>query len=192
MARFRRTYLAPSKPNINLNTNLFVSVNKLTKNNYELICSAGNFIFLSDSPAINMRNIPKDKEYFALLIEFDYQDFNGLQMSTPNKQQYFIGETASILEKCLLQFVESSIWVPKQLLSLRKREIIEIPCHMGHKEILTMMGNSKIGQRLHDIFCQQNFNELTFENICIQLAMSESSLLRKLKLEGTSDPVIKD
>jgi hypothetical protein len=50
---------------------------ELGKDN-ELICHSGNFIFLSDSPAINMRNIPKDKEYFALLIEFDYQDFNDL------------------------------------------------------------------------------------------------------------------
>lgn len=43
---------------------------ELGKDN-EFVCHSGEFIFLSDSPSINMRNIPKDKEYFALLIEFD-------------------------------------------------------------------------------------------------------------------------
>jgi len=32
----------------------------------ELICQSGEFIFLSDSPAINMRNIPKDNEYLTI------------------------------------------------------------------------------------------------------------------------------
>lgn len=58
---------------------------ELGKDN-ELICHSGDFIFLSDSPAINMRNIPKNKEYFAMLIEFDYQDFNDLQINVPNKK----------------------------------------------------------------------------------------------------------
>jgi len=164
---------------------------ELGKDN-ELTCHSGDFIFLSDSPAINMRNIPKDQEYFALLIEFDYQDFNGLQISARNKQHYCIGRTASILEKCLQQFVESALWAPEQLWSLRKREIIELLCYMGHKEILSMVGSPKIGHRLHDMFCEQSFHELTIEHICDQLAMSESTLRRKLKLEGSSVQGIKD
>jgi len=164
---------------------------ELGKDN-ELVCHSGEFIFLSDSPSINMRNIPKDKEYFALLIEFDYQDFNGLQVSAFNKQDYCIGRTTSILEKCLQQFVESSLWAPEQLWSLRKREIIELLCHIGHQEILSMVGNPKIGHRLHDMFCEQSFHELTIEYICDQLAMSESTLRRKLKFEGTSVQDIKD
>ncbi|MFT4924412.1 MAG: hypothetical protein ACI8WB_000490 [Phenylobacterium sp.] len=34
----------------------------------ELICHSGEFIFLCDSPSINMRNIPKGKEYFVTLM----------------------------------------------------------------------------------------------------------------------------
>ncbi|PHR89180.1 MAG: AraC family transcriptional regulator [Moritella sp.] len=158
----------------------------------ELICHSGDFIFLSSSPAINMRNIPKSKEYFSLLIEFDYQDFNGLQTSALNKQDYCIGKTTTTLEKCLQQFVESSLWAPEQLWPLRKREIIELLCHMGYKEILSMVGNPKVGHRLHDMFCDQDFHQLTIEHICDQLAMSESTLRRKLKTEGTSVQEIKD
>lgn len=158
----------------------------------ELICHAGDFIFLSDSSTINIRNIPKNKEYLALLIEFDYQDFDGLKISAFNQKNYYIGKTTPILATCLQQFVESAEWAPKPVLSLRKKEIIALLCHLGHQEILSMVGNPQIGNRLHDMFCAQGFNTLTIEHICEQLAMSESTLRRKLKLEGTSVQEIKD
>lgn len=164
---------------------------KLGKNN-ELTCNSGEFIFLSDSPAIDIRNIPKDKEYYALLIEFDYQDFNGLQVREFNSKKYCIGSVETILERCLKQFIESSQWAPKQLWSLRKREIIELLCHMGYTEILSMVGNHKVSHQLHDIFCKQGFDRLTIKNVYSQLAMSESTLRRKLKSEGATLQEIKD
>ena len=158
----------------------------------ELICQSGEFIFLSDSPAINMRNIPKDNEYFALLIEFDYQDFNGLQINTSNKREYYIGKTTLKLEQCLQQFVEISHWAPKQVWSSRKREIISLLSYMGHSDILSLLDNPQIKNRLHDMFVSKGGYELTIEHICEQLAMSESTLRRKLKLEGTSVQDVKD
>lgn len=158
----------------------------------EIVCHSGDFIFLSDSHGINMRNIPKDKEYFALLIEFDYQDFNGLQTDAVNKHDYFKGKTTPTLEKCLQQFVESAVWAPKQLWSLRKREIITLFCHMGHTEVLSLLGNHTIKDRLHEMYVNQGFQELTVQNICNQFAMSESTLRRKLKQEGTSVQEVKD
>ncbi len=158
----------------------------------ELVCQVGRFIFLSDSPAINMRNIPIEEEYFALLIEFDSQDYAGLNVQASHKKHYCIGDTTESLKKCLLQFIESSLWAPTQIVSSRKREILELLCHMGHEEILSMLGSSQIGQRLHTMFNEQGFHELTLESICEQLAMSESTLRRKLKMEGTSVQEIKD
>ncbi|VAW43895.1 Transcriptional regulator, AraC family [hydrothermal vent metagenome] len=158
----------------------------------ELTCYSGEFIFLSDCPAIGVRNIPKNKEYFALLIEFDYQDFNGLQINASNKKDYFIGKVTPTLEKCLQQFVEISAWTPEQVWSLRKREIISLLCHMGHRDILSLLSSPKIKNRLHEMFVDQGFHTLTIEHICEQLTMSESTLRRKLKLEGTSVQKIKD
>ncbi len=160
--------------------------------NEKVTCHAGDFIFLSDSSTVNIRNIPKDQEYFALLIEFEHQDFDGLQLNASNRKHYCIGETTPVLEQCLQQFVESSLWAPEHLWSLRKREIIELLCHMGHKEILSMVGNSNVGNRVNDMFYEQNFHDLSIEQICDQLAMSESTLRRKLKSEGTSVQEIKD
>lgn len=155
-------------------------------------CHSGDFIFLSDNPALSMRNIPKNEEYFALLIEFDHHIFDGLTLTAPSKQNYCIGKTTQMLERCLIQFVDSCLWAPEKITTMRKKEIIEMLCYLGHKQILSMVGNAKIDHRIHDMFCQQNYEELTIEYICQTLAMSESTLRRKLKAEGTSVQEIKD
>jgi len=156
------------------------------------VCHAGSFVFLSDSPAINMRNIPQDKDYYALVIEFNYQDFSGLQINRSSKQDYLIGETTPTLEQCLQQFVEISIHTPKEVWSLRKREIIELLCHMGHSDILSLLGTPKVKDKVHDLFVTQHFQELSIKYICSQLITSESTLRRKLKQEGTNVQEIKD
>ena len=97
----------------------------------------------------------------------------------------FVNETVSLT--CLGVFVQGNA-----VEFFRKREIISLLCHMGHEEVLSMVGNPKIGHQLHDIFYEQNFKPLTIEYICEQLAMSESTLRRKLKAEGTNLQEIKD
>lgn len=169
-----------------------ISGHKELGNDHEAICHSGEFVFLSNSAAINMRNIPKDKEYFALLIDFDYQDFNGLQINTAHKKEHYIAQTTATLEKCLQQFVASSQWAPQQVLSLRKREIIALLSHMGHQEVLSLLGDPQIKDQLHEMFIEQGFLALNLADICLQLAMSESTLRRKLKAEGTSVQEVKD
>ncbi|MGJ8681486.1 helix-turn-helix transcriptional regulator [Paraglaciecola sp.] len=160
--------------------------------NGELVCEMGEFIFLSNSPAIDMRNIPQDKEYFALLIEFEHQDYASLQKGANNNQKHYIGKTTEALDMCLQQFVESSRWAPKQVLTSRKREIINLLCHLGHSDILSLFVNPQLKDRLHGLFIEHKGWELSVQNICDQLAMSESTLRRKLKIEQTSVQEIKD
>lgn len=158
----------------------------------ELRCHAGEFIFLSNSTSVDMRNIPNNKAYFALLIEFDYQDFIGLQINSANNQEHYIGKTCSTLETCLQQFVAFAQWAPEQLWSYRKRELISLLCHLGHDEILTLLANPQLKDKLHDMFIKKDNCDLSIQNICQQLAMSESTLRRKLKAESTSVQEIKD
>ena len=63
----------------------------------EVSCPSGNFIFLSNNPNINMRNISSDKAYFALQIEFDYADFDHLTRQTFKTELYFQGQIDAIL-----------------------------------------------------------------------------------------------
>ncbi|MFT7412251.1 MAG: AraC-like DNA-binding protein [Paraglaciecola sp.] len=169
---------------------------ELGKNN-EITCLSEHFIFLSDSPAINMRNIPKDNAYFALLIEFDYEDFMGIPhgknpTNSNSITDYFIGKITPTLKNCLQQLVESACWAPETLWPLRKKELLMLLHHLGHENIISMMGKPKVSHQVHEL-CQENeFDKLTNEYICQQLAMSESTLRRKLKLEGTSIQAIKD
>ncbi len=174
---------------------LFIAVlggEKILGEQGEITCKAGDFIFLSDNPAINMRNIPKESDYFAFLLEFDYQDFHGLQNVKQGKKKHCVGEINEILFKCLQQFVEWSSWTPKDLWPVRRKEIIKLMCLMGHEEILTMVGSANISNQVHGMLSQPSFQELSMEVICDQLAMSESTLRRKLKSEGTSLQAIKD
>lgn len=158
----------------------------------EIVCRAGDFIFLSDSPAINMRNIPKEKEYFALLIEFEYQDFEGIGAKTVSDKTYSIGEIPIALEKCLQQFVEWSLFSPKELWPLRRKEILHLLYHLGHKDILSMATPHKLGQKIHAILSEQPSADMPLSIICQQVAMSESTLRRKLNAEGTTVQEIKD
>ena len=166
-----------------------------------IVCRSGEFIFLADSPVINMRNIPTrlpqsqsdhNDEYFALLIEFDFNDFNGLQNNEAQKQPYCLAKMNRELERCLIQFVESAQWAPTQLWSSRKRELIQMLCHLGHSDILTLIGKSKTSHRLHDLLQQHPSQSISIDFICSELAMSESTLRRKLKAEGSSVQEIKD
>ncbi len=139
-----------------------------------------------------MRNIPKNNEYFALLIEFDHQDFSGLQVMSNNKKDHVIGTISSTLTTCLQQFVDIAPALPRSTWSLRKREIIELLCHTGHNDILSLLSYSSLKERLHEIFINQSFSQLQTPYICEQLGMSESTLRRKLKQEGTSMQELKD
>ena len=165
--------------------------------NNAITCPSENFVFLSDNPAINMRNIPKDNAYFALLIEFDYEDFEGIprgsnHANTTSNSDYFIGEVTSTLKNCLQQFVESTRWAPETLWPLRKKEVLMLLYHLGFQNLVSMMGKPKVSHQVHELCQRGEFDKLTNDYICQQLAMSESTLRRKLKMEGTTIQVIKD
>ena len=157
-------------------------------------CSAGQFVFLSNTSAVNMRNIPKQQPYFALLIEFEYQDFENIQLHSHHKSPFCIGDITETLEKYLQQFIEWSTWAPKVLWPLRRKEIIQLLCHLGHQEILAMVTTPNVAHKVHALFSEQlqRSEVLSVEFICNKLAMSESTLRRKLKAQYSSVQAIKD
>lgn len=170
---------------------------KILGQNNEFICRKGEFIFLANNPALNMRNIPKEKNYFALLIEFSPQDFEGLQQQNfrhhdNHQRQCVIGETSALLNQCLQQFVEICPSMSSTLRSLRKREIIKLLCEMGHQDILSLLRKDQIKDKLHSLFIAPGGWALSITELCDTLAMSESTLRRKLKLERSSVQEIKD
>ena len=56
----------------------------------------------------------------------------------------------------------------------------------------SMIGKPEVSHQIHELYQVSEFDKLTNKYICQQLAMSESTLRRKLKLEGTNIQAIKD
>lgn len=161
-------------------------------NTQKVTCTSEQFIFLSNNSAINMRNIPKDKAYFALLIEFEHEDFDNIPSASTQKPNYITGETTPTIQHCLEQFVESAAWAPQHIWSLRRKEILTLLYQLGYTDICSMKGKLSISQQVHQLCHEQSFSDITTPFICEKLAMSESTLRRKLKLENTNVQEIKD
>lgn len=170
-----------------------ISGEKKIGRDLELTCQTGSFIFLSDNPAVHMRNIPNKKKYIAIVIEFDHQDFAGLPIShADHKIDCLVGKTTDEIEHCLRQFIEISAWAPQSILSSRKKELLLLLYHLGHQDVALMVGRPKVSLKIHELLVKRDFHEVTTEKICATLAMSESTLRRKLKAENTSIKEIKD
>lgn len=158
----------------------------------QIICQAGSFVFLSNSPTINMRNIPNNLEYFALLIEFEHQDFNFFKKNTSIPPKFIKGEVDSLLKSTLQQFIEWSLFAPVNMWFHRRQEILQVLYHLGYTDVYSIIENTSVSNKLHQIVSENLTAEFNASFFCKQLAMSESTLRRRLKLEGTSFQIIKD
>lgn len=164
---------------------------KQIKQNEEISCVSGNFIFLSNSPNVSMRNLARDGEYLALLMEFKFEDFDTIK---PRKhaQQYITGTIDPLLEYTIEQFVEWSAVAPPELWGLRRREILSLLCQLGYEDILSMIQAPSMTHTLHNLISERMNGDVSVPALCDALAMSESNLRRKLKLEGSSIQSVKD
>ncbi len=159
----------------------------------QAVCHSHHFVFLSNHKLATIRNIPDKKEYLALIIEFDTEDFSGLSLiSNQPSTPYILGKTSVELETLLLQFLEISKWASANILSNRKKEILMCLYEMGYQEIASFGNNATLSFRIHALFRQYQFQNLTWQTICHALAMSESTIRRKLQLENQTIKNIKD
>lgn len=164
---------------------------KLGKRN-KVTCPAGNFIFLSNNPNIDMRNIPDDEEYFAILIEFDYTDFDCLESKKMKAEKYFQGPINAVLENTLKQFIEWSDFAPSDLWASRRQEILQLLLYSGFEQVRAIMESPTLSHKLYAIISSNIGSNLDAATLSSKLAMSESTLRRKLNAEGTSLQTIKD
>ncbi|MDS7925054.1 AraC family transcriptional regulator [Acinetobacter sp. V115_6] len=149
-------------------------------------CEAGSFIFLANSSSIDMRNIPDQEEYFALLIEFDFEDFNALPQIITAPQNYVQGELNPLLESALHQFIDFSLIAPPSAFKFRKRELLDLIYYSGYTDISNLNMTTSLSEKVQALISDHLSTELTAEFIASQLFMSSSTLRRKLKSEGNS------
>ena len=158
----------------------------------EVSCAAGTFVFLSNSPRVDMRNIPVGTEYFALLIEFEFSDFDIFESKNNKVDTYFQGDVDSVLQRTLQQFVEWSAFAPEALWAFRRKEVLQLLYHLGHEQVSAVAELPSLSHKLHGMMSRDVSYDWNAQRLSSHLAMSESSLRRKLNAEGTSLQLIKD
>jgi len=162
-----------------------LSGEKILSGEMEASCKAGEFLFLSENPGITLSNIPGKHDYLALFIEFEYQDFDDIKLTTKNTERFLIGDINDALVKSITQFIEWSDVSPEEMWKIRRKELIHMLCFYGYQEIISMIGKPKINHQLTDVFKENPAMRWNIKNMSQKLAMSESTLRRRLKIEGT-------
>jgi len=155
-------------------------------------CPAGTFVFLSNNPMIDMRNIPNDEEYYAVLIEFEYEDFVQFKSYPNKKKKYLQGNISSDFARVLHQFIEWSTFAPKSLWHLRRQELLQFIYHSGYEDVAAIVEAPSLTHQLRRLIFDHITDDTSVDNLADKLAMSESTLRRKLKTEGVSIKTIKD
>ncbi len=148
-------------------------------------CRSGTFVFLSNRPSIDMRNIPIQEEYFALLIDFEYEDFAGLTKTSVPRTEYIHGEINPVIESALLQYIEFSCIAPNTIMQHRKREMLEILYHSGYTEVCHLAEPPSLSEKVQLMISHDLSFDWPVDLIASNLCMSASTLRRKLKAEGT-------
>jgi len=160
-------------------------IKKLGKNE-PVECQSGSFVFLSNNAQIDMRNIPIQEEYFAVLIDFDHEDFFELPKSQGPYKKYFQGEINPILAKALYQYIEFSTIAPLQVMRLRKRELLDIIYLCGYHDVCNIIEPPNLSEKVLSMISNDISCEWPVDLIASNLFMSPSTLRRKLKSEGNS------
>jgi AraC-like DNA-binding protein len=158
----------------------------------EVICNAGSFVFLSNSSTVAIRNIPRVGEYFAIIIEYDYSDFNCLEHRKARSNKPIQGQINDALKYTLQQFVEWSAFAPTEMWFIRRQEILKVLFHLGFEGVSSIMEPPTLTQKLHTLISANISKDLSIRTLSSMLAMSESTLRRKLNAEGSSLQSIKD
>ena len=133
-----------------------------------------------------MRNIPSDDEYFAVLIEFEYSDFNQFKYKQKIKNNFFQGDITPLLQKSLIQYIELSGVAPIEALSYRKQELLYMLYLSGYDEVMSIAEPPSLSHQIYELIRSDITADLSLEQLSKELFMSESTLRRKLKSEGNS------
>ncbi|WP_075593307.1 helix-turn-helix transcriptional regulator [Pseudoalteromonas sp. PAB 2.2] len=158
----------------------------------ELNCNAGDFVFMANTPHVAMRNIPQNAGYTALLIEFDYADFACLKYQTGPKKKFITGHVDSLLKMSLKQFIEWAALTPPDLWPIRRQELLQILFSQGFKDLGSIIEPPTLTHKVHTIIASDLTCDWDANSIAATLAMSESTLRRKLTAEDSNFQLIKD
>lgn len=160
--------------------------------NREVVCESGEFVFLSNHPQVHLRNIPREAEYFALLIEFELSDFECLPSYSGSREAMIQGEIGDALQQCLLQFVNCANYMPPALWAARRQELLQLLQFLDFPNPRCVTAMPDLSHQVHRLISVDLNADIGSQKLASELALSESTLRRRLRAEGTSVQEIKD
>ena len=169
-----------------------LSGRKEIKGEVDTICTAGHFLFLSNKFGVDMRIIPSEHECFALGIEFEFEDFDIFTNKPRLESNPIIGEIDLVLENTLNQYLEWVSFTSPDLWPSRKQEILKVLYQQGYTQVSAITQLSSLSHKVFYILNSFVSEDLKADFVSSKLGMSEPTLRRKLKREGTSFIEIKD
>jgi len=167
---------------------------KIVGNETKVACNVGNFVFFTDVQTMNMRNIPANTNYLAVLVEFEFSDFdNNLINNNANKSEtYTFGKANSALYKCISQLVECLDWATEDIIENRRKEIINLLANSGYPNLAYLPGQKETTLKVIEIFKRNDNKKITIDDVSKEICMSKATLYRKLKFEGENIQKIKE
>ena len=156
-------------------------------------CFTNQFVFISGSNSIGMRNIPKNDSYHAILIEFEDDELPIMdKIENRDDVDFFIGDIDSVLNSAISQFMEISSVYPYEIIKLRRKEIVSIILSKGYNEIKSIKRTNKLTEKISKTIKNSDLFNTNIQYLSSLMGMSESTIHRKLKEENTSIKEIKD
>lgn len=156
------------------------------------ICE-GQFLFLSSQIKLNIEDAVRSDSCHIELLHFEPGDFekcDTLEYDKRDPQALFVGGVNSELDILIKQYVEWKQVSPVSMWESRRIEILNILVKLGYKQIFSIMGKLQPSQAVENILLRNV--KVPFNECCRQLAVSESTLRRNLRNEGTSFQSLKD
>ena len=150
-----------------------------------IVCPAGRFVFLSNSPTIDMRNIPDHDEYCALLVDFEYGDFHQFPRGAGPGIPHLQGDMDMVLTASLRQFAEWSAYAPPAAWHFRKKELLQLLYQAGHHGVASLATPPSFSHQVCDLVGADIAADWSAKRLTAALAVSETTLRRNQKAEGT-------
>ena len=150
------------------------------------VCASGEWLFVPKSLNLMLRNQPQQGHYLALVLELEPEDFSHLQQKNHSSAQVASAAMDATLILSLIQLLDWAQLAPTEQWSSRRREIIQHLVDMGHGTLLAAYLDSSLSQQIYQLLQQRPQHPWITSDICQTLAISESTLRRRLQNEGTS------
>ncbi|AZZ91230.1 helix-turn-helix domain-containing protein [Hahella sp. KA22] len=150
----------------------------------ELACRSGEFILAPAGIELQFMNLPEG-EYIAVVIGFCASDLEAIPVSaSPDRDGAAIAKVDRTLAEFLNQWINWIDVSPPELWALRRKELAHLLYAKGYGSLLKSRSGASWRRKVSEILMQEPAKDWSLLEISRSLAVSESTLRRRLQSEN--------